>query len=174
MSTLDRFVRAQEGHYGQALAELQAGRKTSHWIWFVLPQLRGLGRSSMANEYGLAGRAEAEAYLAHPLLGERLREHPAEHWLALLEGADVPAGPVNELPEVFDNPQVRHRGLLVQTEHPQAGALPLLASPLRLSETPVTDYSAPPTLGQHTREVLRERLGFTDTDLDALAARGVI
>jgi len=74
MSTLDRFVRAQEGHYGQALAELQAGRKTSHWIWFVLPQLRGLGRSSMAHEYGIAGRAEAEAYLAHPLLGERLRE----------------------------------------------------------------------------------------------------
>ena len=74
MSTLDRFVRAQEGHYNQALAELKAGRKTSHWIWFVLPQLRGLGRSLMAHEYGLDGRAEAEAYLAHPLLGSRLRE----------------------------------------------------------------------------------------------------
>lgn len=74
MSTLDRFVRAQQGHYDQALAELRAGRKTSHWIWFVLPQLRGLGRSRMAHEYGLDGRAEAQAYLAHPLLGERLRE----------------------------------------------------------------------------------------------------
>ena len=74
MSSLDRFVQAQEGHYAQALAELKAGRKTSHWIWFVLPQLRGLGRSSMAHEYGIAGRAEAEAYLAHPLLGARLRE----------------------------------------------------------------------------------------------------
>ncbi|HEU6454061.1 MAG TPA: DUF1810 domain-containing protein [Roseateles sp.] len=74
MSTLDRFVRAQEGHYVQALAELQAGRKTGHWIWFVLPQLRGLGHSQMAQEYGLDGRAEAEAYLAHPLLGARLRE----------------------------------------------------------------------------------------------------
>lgn len=74
MSTLDRFVRAQQGHYDQALAELRAGRKTSHWIWFVLPQLRGLGRSLMAHEYGLDGRAEAEAYLTHPLLGSRLRE----------------------------------------------------------------------------------------------------
>jgi crotonobetainyl-CoA:carnitine CoA-transferase CaiB-like acyl-CoA transferase len=62
----------------------------------------------------------------------------------------------------------------VTSEHPEAGPLPLLASPLRLSATPVVDYPAPPTLGQHTREVLRERLGFTDTDLGALAAREVI
>ena len=71
---LERFVKAQAAHYAQALSELAAGRKTSHWIWFVLPQLRGLGRSQMAHEYGLDGRAEAEAYLAHPLLGGRLRE----------------------------------------------------------------------------------------------------
>ncbi|WP_457389034.1 DUF1810 domain-containing protein [Roseateles sp. P5_E1] len=74
MSTLDRFVQAQQGRYEQALAELKAGRKTGHWIWFVLPQLRGLGRSAMAHEYGIAGRAEAEAYLAHPVLGARLRD----------------------------------------------------------------------------------------------------
>jgi uncharacterized protein (DUF1810 family) len=70
---LDRFVQAQHRHHAQALAELHAGRKTSHWMWFVLPQLRGLGRSEMAREYGLADRAEAEAFLAHPLLGPRLR-----------------------------------------------------------------------------------------------------
>ena len=74
MDDLDRFVRAQDRQYAQALAELKAGRKTSHWIWFVLPQLRGLGRSAMARDYGLAGRTEAQAYLAHPLLGARLRE----------------------------------------------------------------------------------------------------
>jgi crotonobetainyl-CoA:carnitine CoA-transferase CaiB-like acyl-CoA transferase len=108
------------------------------------------------------------------LLRERLRDHSVGHWLAVLDAADVPAGPVNELPQVFENPQVRHRGLLVTSEHPEAGALPLLASPLRLSATPVVDYAAPPTLGQHTREVLRDRLGFTDNDLDALAAREVI
>ena len=137
---------------------------------------RALGRAEWAADPRFdhpAGRVvHREPLLA--LLRARLREAPRAHWLALLEGADVPAGPVNELPQVFDNPQVRHRRLLVQTEHPQAGTLPLLASPLRLSATPVTDYPAPPTVGQHTREVLRERLGFTDHDLDALAARGVI
>jgi crotonobetainyl-CoA:carnitine CoA-transferase CaiB-like acyl-CoA transferase len=108
------------------------------------------------------------------LLRARLREQTVAHWLALLDAADVPASPVNELPQVFANPQVQHRGLLVNTEHSQAGPLPLLASPLRLSATPVTDYPAPPTVGQHTKEVLREKLGFTDTDLAALVERGVI
>lgn len=71
---LERFVQAQARDYAQALAELVAGRKRSHWIWYVLPQLRALGRSAMAREYGIAGRTEAAAYLAHPVLGPRLRE----------------------------------------------------------------------------------------------------
>jgi len=71
---LDRFLRAQEAHYAGARAELRAGRKTGHWIWFVLPQLRGLGRSATAQAYGIADRAEAQAYLAHPVLGARLVE----------------------------------------------------------------------------------------------------
>jgi uncharacterized protein (DUF1810 family) len=69
---LQRFVQAQERDYPQALAELRAGRKTSHWIWYVLPQLRGLGSSPMSQHYGLAGRDEAATYAAHPLLGPRL------------------------------------------------------------------------------------------------------
>jgi uncharacterized protein (DUF1810 family) len=69
---LQRFIDAQADVYEQALAELQAGRKTSHWMWFVLPQLRGLGRSPMAQAYGIADAVEARAYLAHPMLGSRL------------------------------------------------------------------------------------------------------
>lgn len=69
---LQRFVQAQAGDYAQALAELRAGRKTSHWIWYVLPQLRGLGHSPRSQHYGLAGRDEARAYAAHALLGPRL------------------------------------------------------------------------------------------------------
>ncbi|HEX4583768.1 MAG TPA: CoA transferase [Burkholderiaceae bacterium] len=108
------------------------------------------------------------------LLAGVLRERTMAQWLARLEAADVPAGPVNELPAVFDNPQVRHRGMLVQSEHSQAGPIRLLASPLRMSATPVTDYPAPPTLGQHTREVLRGRLGASEAEIDALYARRVL
>jgi len=71
-ASLERFVQAQARDYAQALAELRAGHKRTHWIWYVLPQLRGLGRSSTAQFYGLADRTEARAYAAHPLLGPRL------------------------------------------------------------------------------------------------------
>lgn len=71
---LDRFVSAQEPVYESALGELQHGRKYGHWMWFVFPQIRGLGRSSMAQHYGIASLDEARQYLAHPLLGPRLGE----------------------------------------------------------------------------------------------------
>jgi len=71
---LDRFVVAQDRDYAKALAELSAGRKRTHWIWYVLPQLRELGRSHTAREYGIAGRSEAARYYAHPVLGPRLVE----------------------------------------------------------------------------------------------------
>lgn len=70
---LRRFIEAQESAYGRALAELRAGRKTSHWIWFIFPQMRGLGFSEASRFYGLSGLDEARAYLDHPLLGARLR-----------------------------------------------------------------------------------------------------
>ncbi|MBB2963798.1 DUF1810 domain-containing protein [Methylobacterium sp. R2-1] len=70
---LNRFVEAQDSVYESALAELRSGRKRSHWMWFIFPQLAGLGSSAMARRYAIGSLAEAQAYLAHPLLGERLR-----------------------------------------------------------------------------------------------------
>lgn len=70
---LARFVAAQETSFDRACVELAAGRKQSHWIWYIMPQMRGLGRSDLADRYGIASLAEAEAYLADPLLGPRLR-----------------------------------------------------------------------------------------------------
>ena len=81
MDELNRFVRAQEHSYAQALSEIKAGRKYTHWIWYVFPQLKGLGRSENSYYYGLDSLAEAASYLAHPVLGSRLREIT----LALLE-----------------------------------------------------------------------------------------
>jgi uncharacterized protein (DUF1810 family) len=89
VSDLDRFVQAQDrgGTYDRAVAELRAGRKTSHWMWFVFPQLAGLGRSATAQHYAIADLAEARAYLAHPVLGERLRTCAG---LLLRHGARTP------------------------------------------------------------------------------------
>ena len=72
--TLDRFLKAQEHTYPTALREIRNGRKESHWMWFIFPQMRGLGRSDMAYIYGIASRSEAEAYLAHPVLSAKLHE----------------------------------------------------------------------------------------------------
>jgi uncharacterized protein (DUF1810 family) len=71
---LNRFIQAQAPVYAQALAEIRAGRKRSHWMWFIFPQLAGLGVSATAQRYAIRSRAGAEAYLAHPMLGPRLRE----------------------------------------------------------------------------------------------------
>ena len=92
---LQRFVDAQAGTYDQALAELRAGRKRSHWMWFVLPQVAGLGRSETARRYAASGVAEARAYLAHEVLGPRLSD--CARTLASLSETDAAAvlGPVD-------------------------------------------------------------------------------
>ncbi|WP_448616120.1 DUF1810 domain-containing protein [Modestobacter sp. URMC 112] len=94
---LQRFVEAQDrgGTYEQALRELRAGRKRSHWMWFVFPQVAGLGRSGTAQYYAVSGLDEARAYLAHPVLGPRLRECAAA--LTGLDAADPVSvfGPVD-------------------------------------------------------------------------------
>lgn len=74
MTDVDRFVAAQDGIYERALAELRAGNKRSHWMWFVFPQIAGLGGSPTARTYAISDLAEARAYLAHPVLGARLAE----------------------------------------------------------------------------------------------------
>ena len=71
---LERFVSAQDKVYGDVLAELKAGRKRSHWMWFIFPQVAGLGQSAMSRKYAIGSADEAAAYLAHPVLGARLRE----------------------------------------------------------------------------------------------------
>jgi uncharacterized protein (DUF1810 family) len=71
---LQRFIDAQDPVYAQVCDELRRGRKETHWMWFIFPQIRGLGQSAMAHKYGIASQAEAEAYVRHPMLGSRLRE----------------------------------------------------------------------------------------------------
>ena len=74
INSLDRFLEAQERSYEKALQEIKNGKKRSHWIWYIFPQLRGLGRSQKAYAYGINGLEEAKAYLGHPILAARLKE----------------------------------------------------------------------------------------------------
>jgi uncharacterized protein (DUF1810 family) len=92
---LERFVAAQDGAYDGALAELRAGRKTGHWIWFVFPQVAGLGRSEMSRHYAIASLDEARGYLAHPVLGSRLRECAAGLLATTGRSAEEVLGPID-------------------------------------------------------------------------------
>ena len=107
-------------------------------------------------------------------LSDAFRTRPASVWLAELESADVPVSPVNGVDEVFVNPQVQHRGLRVTVEHPVSGTVDLLRNPIRMSETPIVAYGSPPTLGQHSHEILGKVLGRTPEEIRYLEQAGVV
>ncbi len=97
-----------------------------------------------------------------PILEAMIAARPTQWWLEALERANVPCGPINDLAQVWEDPQVVHRQMRVELDHPLSGKVPSVASPLRLSGTPVAYRSAPPVLGADTNSVLRERLGWSD------------
>ncbi|HEX9435460.1 MAG TPA: CaiB/BaiF CoA-transferase family protein [Burkholderiales bacterium] len=108
------------------------------------------------------------------LLGEVFRKRSKREWLELLEAAGVPNGPINDVAQVFEEPQVKARGVRLELEHAAAGALPSVASPMRFSETPIEYRRGPPVLGEHTEEVLRGLLGKNEDDIARLRSTGVI
>ncbi|MDP3223915.1 MAG: CaiB/BaiF CoA-transferase family protein [Rubrivivax sp.] len=108
-----------------------------------------------------------------PLLAQRMRQRSRADWLAALEAAKVPCGPINDLADVFADPQVRERGMTVPVPHPLNAALELVASPMKLSHTPVQVRRPPPLLGQHTAQVMDE-LGIGPEEQARLHAAGVL
>lgn len=123
--------------------------------------------------------ATTPARIAHreeilPVLAAILRTRTRDEWLTVLDAHDVPAGPYNEMPEVFADPQVQHREMLIEVEDPASGRLPMLANPIRFTATPVEGYAPPPGLGEHTAEVLTALAGVTEGQLAALRDRGVV
>jgi crotonobetainyl-CoA:carnitine CoA-transferase CaiB-like acyl-CoA transferase len=134
-----------------------------------------LGRPQLAddaryvtNGKRIENRAELTRLVAELMLKRGMRE-----WLEALEAAGVPCGPINDLAQVFAEPQAVARGLRVELPHPTAGKVALTRSPLRFSETPVRQDVPPPTLGQHTDEVLRE-LGKSEGEVARLRSEGII
>jgi len=104
-----------------------------------------------------------------PLLAERMATGERDHWLAALESVGVPAGPINTLDQVYEDPHVLARGMKRELPHPAAGKVPMAASPLKFSGSPVEYRRPPPMLGEHTAQVLSERLGLSAEEIEALA-----
>ncbi|MCA1298166.1 CaiB/BaiF CoA transferase family protein [Stappia indica] len=109
-----------------------------------------------------------------PQIAEMLTKRTTADWIAALETAGVPCGPINTIAEVFQEPQALARGLATQMAHASGATAPGVASPLRFSRTPVNDKVAPPMLGQHTRQVLAEVLGLSETEIGAHEAEGTV
>lgn len=120
-----------------------------------------------------AGRVKHREVLV-PLMRQATVFKTTQEWISALEAANVPCGPINDLKAMYDDPQVKARGMRMELPHPQAGTAPTVANPLRLSATPVEYRNAPPLLGQHTHEVLQQLLGLTSERIGALASRGII
>lgn len=108
-----------------------------------------------------------------PLLKPIFMQKTVSEWLALI-GDQFPCGPINNFDQVFSMPHVKEREMLVQMEHPTIGALPLVGSPLKMGGTPVSYRLPPPLMGQHTKDILRESLGYSDEKVMALAKGGCI
>jgi formyl-CoA transferase len=109
-----------------------------------------------------------------PMIADVVAVRTQRDWLATLEGVGVPCGPINRLDQVFADPQLRARGMRLDMPHPLAGGVPQVNAPIRMSATPLHPELPPPLLAEHTLQVLRERLGLSDSDTAWLAAAGVI
>jgi len=103
-----------------------------------------------------------------------IRGKPVAYWTERLAAAGVPCGPINDICAVFADPQVRHRGMRIEMQHPLAGTMALVGSPLRLSQTPVEYRLPPPLLGQHTDEVLAGLLKMDQAEIERLHRERVI
>jgi glutaryl-CoA transferase len=134
------------------------------------------GRPELADDPRFAtngARVENRAEMTR-LLAQVFAERTTREWVELLDAAGVANGPINDVAQVFQEPQVKARGVKIELEHSVAGKLPLVASPMRFSGTPVEHKLAPPVLGQHTGEILREVLRFSESEIARLRADGVI
>ena len=109
-----------------------------------------------------------------PLLQIRLATRSVEEWLNLLQPEGVPCGPVNSIAQTFENPQVVHRKMQIDLPHPLAGTVPSIANPIKFSGTPIHYQGAPPTLGQHSHDILQRYVGLSDAQITVLKGKGVV
>jgi len=134
-----------------------------------------IGQPALARDarYATNGKRVQNQASLDPVLDAAFASQPRSHWLGKLKEAGVPAGPINTVPEVFDDPQVVHRGMLRRLPHPAAGSVPQVMNPLRFGSASLRVDRAPPLLGEHTLEVLGD-LGLSDEQIQGLRDRNII
>jgi crotonobetainyl-CoA:carnitine CoA-transferase CaiB-like acyl-CoA transferase len=134
-----------------------------------------IGQPALARDarYATNGKRVQNQASLDPVLDAAFASQPRAHWLGKLKEAGVPAGPINTVPEVFDDPQVVHRGMLRRLPHPAAGSVPQVMNPLRFGSASLRVDRAPPLLGEHTLEVLGD-LGLSDEQIQGLRDRNII
>ncbi|HEV3106773.1 MAG TPA: CaiB/BaiF CoA-transferase family protein [Trinickia sp.] len=171
------------GNAHQNIVPYQAFQTSDGWIIVAVgndAQFRKFveagGRAELADDARFATNPERvrNRETLVPIVAEMVRTRGKREWIALLEAAGVPCGPINDIAEVFDDEQVRARGMQVQVPHPSGASAKLVRNPIRMSATPPEVRSAPPMLGEHTDEVLRELLGYDDATIAALRERSAI
>jgi formyl-CoA transferase len=171
------------GNAHQNIVPYQAFQTSDSWIIVAVGndgQFRKLvevgGRPELADDERFATNPERVRHrdLLVPIIAEMIKARGKRDWIEALEAAGVPCGPINDLAEVFEEEQVRARGMRVEVPHPSGASAPLVRNPIRMSATPPQVRSAPPTLGQHTDAVLREVLGYDDASIAALRGKSVI
>jgi crotonobetainyl-CoA:carnitine CoA-transferase CaiB-like acyl-CoA transferase len=136
---------------------------------------KALGSPELADDPRFASNAQrvANREALMPALSGRLEQQSSEAWLARFDAAGVPAGPINQMSDVLENPQIRHRGLQTTLPHAAFGQAPTIAGPIRVNDERVLSERAPPVLGEHTRELLETWLSKSPADINELLRRGV-
>jgi len=136
---------------------------------------KAIGKPEWAEDerFKVGSSRSAHRELLCGMVGELMLQRTMHEWIELLEAHHVPCGPINNIDQVFDDPQVQHRGMRVPMQHP-SGLISLLASPMRFSDTPVRYELPPPLLGQHTAEVLQRVLGLSEDELKALHEQHIV
>ncbi|WP_206952671.1 CaiB/BaiF CoA transferase family protein [Trinickia acidisoli] len=171
------------GNAHQNIVPYQAFQTSDGWIIVAVGndgQFRKFveigGRPALADDVRFATNPERVRHrdVLVPIVAEMVKTRGKREWIGALEAAGVPCGPINDLDEVFDDAQVRARGMRVEVPHPSGAMAPLVRNPIRMSATPPEVRSAPPTLGEHTDAVLREVLGYDEAAIAALRGKSVI
>jgi crotonobetainyl-CoA:carnitine CoA-transferase CaiB-like acyl-CoA transferase len=139
-----------------------------------LCELTGAPELAVDERFSLNDNRVRNRDILVPLLQDILSRRTVDAWVALLQPAGVPCGPINNIAQVFQHPQVRHRRMELNLAHASAGSAPSIANPIKFSGTPISYERAPPILGQHTTEILTTLGGLSEAELELLIARGVV